>query len=626
MAEQNIPVKPIIGESAGQSNIKGVELDIQYPYFKARPPSLSRSFDSFIAQQTKGFVGRKFVFDELEAFLWDEDVESGYFIIKGEPGIGKSALMAYLVKTNGCIHHFNIGLQNIDKTQQFLESVCAQLISRFELDHPTWPPDADKDGAFLNRLLDEASDKLKDNEKLVIAVDALDEVDRSGLSPRANILYLPPVLPPHVYIVVSTREKDDIRLQVANSREFKLSADSSLNIRDARDYIRQNLSDKQMLQRIASWNITHEQFIDTMLQKSAGNFMYLRHVLPAIKAGRFVEGTLDQLPAGLLGYYRSHWRQMRSQDVTIFDTLYQPIVCVLAAVKEAVSIDQAAAFTGIAVNKVRDVIKEWREFLYEESGEQQQHLYRVYHKSFQDFLREEVDPQLKTYHGMIARYYLRLAGKEQYGHSTVGEKTGDEKGIELRKKILILAANPKATPRVRLDEEVREIEEGLRRGKYRSRFEIFSRWAVRLRDIRRALLDVEPHIVHFIGHGKEDGLLVEDETGLAVRISTKALSDLFQLFSKQLECVVMSACYSARQAASINKYIRYVIGMRREIKDKAAIEFAVGFYDALAAGRSIDDAFDFGRNAVLTEFPDQSEHLIPVFKKVAGGLPFSCKE
>lgn len=79
------------------------------------------------------------------------------------------------------------------------------------------------------------------------------------------------------------------------------------------------------------------------------------------------------------------------------------------------------------------------------------------------------------------------------------------------KKILILAANPKTTPRLRLDEEVREIDEGLRRSKYRDQFEIQSRWAVRMRDLRRALLDVEPQIVHFTGHGKEDGLLVEDE-------------------------------------------------------------------------------------------------------------------
>ena len=67
------------------------------------------------------------------------------------------------------------------------------------------------------------------------------------------------------------------------------------------------------------------------------------------------------------------------------------------------------------------------------------------------------------------------------------------------KKILILAANPKNTPRLRFDEEVREITEGLLRSKYRDQFEIHPVFAVRSRDIRRALLEYKPQIVHFIG-------------------------------------------------------------------------------------------------------------------------------
>jgi hypothetical protein len=184
-----------------------------------------------------------------------------------------------------------------------------------------------------------------------------------------------------------------------------------------------------------------------------------------------------------------------------------------------------------------------------------------------------------------------------------------------KKRILILAANPKATPKLRLDEEVREIKEGLLRSKYRDQFEIHSVWAVRRRDLRRALLDHKPHIVHFSGHGTEDGLKMEDEMGLAVTVSKGALSGLFEIFSGKVECVILSACYSGPQAAAISKHIDYVIGMKKEINDSAAIEFAVGFYDALGAGESVEDAFNLGRNAVQLEFPDQLDYLIPVLKK-----------
>lgn len=180
-----------------------------------------------------------------------------------------------------------------------------------------------------------------------------------------------------------------------------------------------------------------------------------------------------------------------------------------------------------------------------------------------------------------------------------------------KKKILILSANPKTTTRLRLDEEVREIEEGLKRSKWREYFDIKSKWAVRMRDLRRTILDEEPHILHFCGHGKKDGIMVEDELGLPVVINHKALANLFKLFKDQVECVLLVACFSQFQSKAISKHIKNVIGMKREIGDKAAVEFSVGFYDALGAGKSVEEAFEFGRIAV--ECLGNSEHIIPVF-------------
>ena len=184
---------------------------------------------------------------------------------------------------------------------------------------------------------------------------------------------------------------------------------------------------------------------------------------------------------------------------------------------------------------------------------------------------------------------------------------------KLVKKILILAANPKMTSRLRLDEEVREIGEGLHRSKNRDRFIIHQKWAVSIRDLRRSLLDYEPQIVHFTGHGREEGILIEFG-GFAEPFSTRALSELFKLCSGHVKCVILSGCYSSSQAAAINKHIDYVIGMREGIRDRASIEFAVGFYDALGAGRSVEDAFQFGRAGILAAIPNLPEHLIPILK------------
>jgi hypothetical protein len=50
--------------------------------------------------------------------------------------------------------------------------------------------------------------------------------------------------------------------------------------------------------------------------------------------------------------------------------------------------------------------------------------------------------------------------------------------------------------------------------------------------------------------------------------------------------------------------------MHQAIGDKAAITFAVGFYKALGAGRSFEDAYKFARVEIQLE--GIPEHLTPV--------------
>jgi WD40 repeat protein len=185
----------------------------------------------------------------------------------------------------------------------------------------------------------------------------------------------------------------------------------------------------------------------------------------------------------------------------------------------------------------------------------------------------------------------------------------------VKKKILILTANPRNSDPLRLDKEAREIEEGLRRANRRDGFEIKTKWAVRAQDLRRSLLDETPHIVHFSGHGAGgDGLALEDDAGQVQLVSSAALAQLFGLFKDRLECVLLNACYSEVQAEAIHQQINCVMGMNQAIGDRAAIEFAVGFYDALGAGRSYADAFEFGRNAIAMEGISESATPVLMFK------------
>ena len=184
------------------------------------------------------------------------------------------------------------------------------------------------------------------------------------------------------------------------------------------------------------------------------------------------------------------------------------------------------------------------------------------------------------------------------------------------KKILILSANPKDTNTLRLDEEVREIQTALKRANNRSLFEIVTSSAIRVDDLRRALLDDKPSIVHFSGHGKgTQGLVLENDLGQTQLVSTQALASLFKLFQENVECVLLNACYSEAQAVAIHQHIDCVIGMNEAIGDQTAIKFAVGFYDALGAGKPYDDCFELGRASIDLEGIAESETPVIKFRR-----------
>lgn len=182
----------------------------------------------------------------------------------------------------------------------------------------------------------------------------------------------------------------------------------------------------------------------------------------------------------------------------------------------------------------------------------------------------------------------------------------------MTKTILILAANPSNEVQLRLAEEIRDIENGLRASKHREQFSLKQQWATRVRDLRHAMQEHQPTIVHFSGHGTgEQGIVLEDNSGKTQLVSTEALANFFELFADKVECVVLNACFSDVQAEEIVKHIPYVIGMTKSIGDKAAIEFAVAFYDSLAAGENYDKAYKFACNAIeLAGIPEASTPIL----------------
>ena len=374
----------------------------------------TKQFEPLVKNRTRDFVGRDFIFQGIDNILQSEkapeerDFTSGYIVITGEPGIGKTALMCQLVKTRGYVHHFNISLQGITSTADFLGNVCAQLIVRYGLPHAELPDSALKDSGFLVSLLSEAAAKSA-GKPVVVLVDALDEAQNPG--PGTNPLLLPPTLPEGVYFIVTRRPESakdpaEYRIVADRVKPIFLNEKDPQNREDVRSYVTQFVNVKMnrdtMTQRLAAWGVDEPEFVDVLTEKSEGNFMYLVYVLPDIREKKLNKDVLDDihmLPSGLKSYYGRYWVTIQAANPAEFIRLYKPIVCQLAVAREAVPVDWLAELTKLPYDEVTSVLETWSQFLNIEQDPNGTRRYRLYHASFRDFLGEEV--QLKPSHNIV---------------------------------------------------------------------------------------------------------------------------------------------------------------------------------------------------------------------------------
>ncbi|MGL5939304.1 MAG: CHAT domain-containing protein [Waterburya sp.] len=196
-------------------------------------------------------------------------------------------------------------------------------------------------------------------------------------------------------------------------------------------------------------------------------------------------------------------------------------------------------------------------------------------------------------------------------------------------KILILEANPHQD--LSLDKEIRELRRVIDDASDHNKFQIRDSAAISKDRLHESVLKLEneepkddPIIVHFCGHGSgEKGLVFANKNGESDLVDTKVLADFFALFENRVVCVVMNACYTEVQANEIVKHIKYVIGMNQVIQDDAAIAFSIGFYRALGYGRSFEDAFKFGTNAIQLAINDGSKSRDAIKQEMRKLLPIA---
>jgi hypothetical protein len=243
-------------------------------------------------------------------------------------------------------------------------------------------------------LLNGVSNKLEPGEKVILVVDALDEADTPGLGEGANILYLPETLLHGIYVIATMRDlelRHNIRMD-CNHDLLNINKHPD-NLEDIRTYIESWVARPGTQDYIKAQGIHNELFVELLVERSEGNFMYLHYVLSQIEKGKYKDLELKDLPQGLWNYYETHWDQMRGQDEEAWFKYKLPVLMALTLVTSPVSIELLVKLSGVQeLPRIQAVLDEWRQFLdvreVEHEGKMQKR-YRMYHTSFKQMAAEE---------------------------------------------------------------------------------------------------------------------------------------------------------------------------------------------------------------------------------------------
>jgi hypothetical protein len=400
-------------------------------------------FSQLIKDKTATFYGREWLYEEFDRFLLSS--QGRYFLLSGEPGIGKTSFAAYLVQRDSCLHHF-ISAQDLDwrSPLAFARSIAAQMIQRFggwimsdELAPANFNVNIQvgsvQEGGSVTGVLIEQFVGLSVEEEfrrlvlqplkrlsgaasapVSLVIDGLDEaaaytgapaiqdlIGRLGSAQSARFLV---TANPGPVIDVLYRQLDPVQLV-----RVDLHGLDANNLADCRLYLEHLVQTDEISSRLESAAVDPAFFIEEALEHSEGNFLYLAYLIDALRQG--VSLDYRALPAGLERVYELTLADLASPFDPQWLDMYMPVLGVLAAAPAPLTALELSHLSGLNWEQVRRALHALRSFVDVDEGKPpDQRNYSMYHRAFSRFLFDSskagnywIDPQ-----NMHAKIVTRL--------------------------------------------------------------------------------------------------------------------------------------------------------------------------------------------------------------------------
>jgi hypothetical protein len=323
--------------------------------------------------------------------------------------VGKSALVAQLVFLNpgGQVLAYHCCQADTPETlrpARFVRSVAAMIAGKLpeyaaRLDDPTVQEvlsvgscEQDPASAFEAGVLAQLEYVPAPAEGVrYLLIDALDE----ALTQRAGGLTIVDLLasrlgrlPGWLRVVATTRKEPAVLDRLRGLRAQTLDAQDPRNRVDQARFLHQRLRSPQLAELLAAARLSHAEANERLLDKSAGNFLYLKQVLAGLEKGEVDFGRLDHLPPGLVGWYLRFFERHFPDSATYAGA--RVVLEVLVVAQQPLSREELAQVVRLGPDFcLAAVLRRLASFLGKQAGPTGEVGFALYHKSLADWLTDD---------------------------------------------------------------------------------------------------------------------------------------------------------------------------------------------------------------------------------------------
>ncbi len=378
----------------------------------------------------KQIVGRETYKEKIKEFIREK--QGGILLIEGQPGIGKTALLANLVHQlkdlsdgSEVIHYFFGKDSDYSSIHQCIRSLRHALADKYNWHSLHRALDAEAEAAQLLSLLtnihylkeerkkQSSSTSKEAGAKKTCEIFVIDAIDESS-DPLRMITILQKEFPPGVFFIISSRtgrHLDVFDKATDKSNHLEIKGKSPENLSDAQLFLTEYLQDwpRNVLEQIAF--------------EASGNFLFLQLFVQLVKHQKIApEAAVDyikqfgtQKEDPLYAIYRKYWTYLREQSEkgrSNDSRRIDEMIGLLSVSFTSLTKKQFIEFLGKPwdVSTFERVLKYVKQFIEPgrpsiNMGEPSESTYQLYHDSFRSFSRMLLKPDLPKLHRRIVNFY-----------------------------------------------------------------------------------------------------------------------------------------------------------------------------------------------------------------------------